>query len=144
MRRGAFIGRCLEVQEAFSFVAPSEVLGSTNLASYTAVTSLKACYPTWAVLQPADHLLEPCSEGCVPRSAHTVYVRWLSAGHTSLKEDLAARWPKCFRSLVTVASPLEVIPAWGPPAEGPCITIRPIRPEVLAGTDCSPEAAVVA
>ena len=31
MRRGAFIGRYLEVQESFSFAAPSEVLGAIKL-----------------------------------------------------------------------------------------------------------------
>ena len=31
MRRGAFIGKCLEVQEAFSFAALAEVLGAVNL-----------------------------------------------------------------------------------------------------------------
>ena len=31
MRRGAFIGKCLEVQEAFAFAAPSEYLGAVRL-----------------------------------------------------------------------------------------------------------------
>ena len=31
MRRGAFIDKCLEVQEAFAFAAPSEVLGAVKL-----------------------------------------------------------------------------------------------------------------
>ena len=30
-RRGAFIGKCLEVQEAFSFAAPATVLGAIKL-----------------------------------------------------------------------------------------------------------------
>ena len=34
-----------------------------------------------------------------------MYTRWLSAGHTSLREDLVARWPKFFRSLLTGPSP---------------------------------------
>ena len=41
----------------------------------------------------------------LPHTAHTVYTRWLSSGHTSLREDLLARWPKFFRSLVTGPSP---------------------------------------
>ena len=42
---------------------------------------------------------------CVPRNTHTVFTRWLASGHTSLRDDLIARWPKFFRSLLTGPSP---------------------------------------
>ena len=47
----------------------------------------------------------------LPRSTHTVYTRWLSCGHTSLQEDLAARWPKFFRSLLAGPSPEAAVVA---------------------------------
>ena len=31
MRRGAVVGKCMEVQETFSFAAPAEVLGAIKL-----------------------------------------------------------------------------------------------------------------
>ena len=91
MRHGAFIGRCLEVQEAFSFAAPSEVLRAIKLycsGLYGGMLSRLYCL--------AATRLTKCWNIAVKdlwgllRSANMVYVRWLSAGHTSLKEDLAA------------------------------------------------------
>ena len=41
----------------------------------------------------------------LPRSTHRVYTKWLSSDHTSLKEDLASRWPKFYRSLLKGPSP---------------------------------------
>ena len=39
------------------------------------------------------------------RATHTSIVRWLSQGHTSLREDLLARWVKFFQSLLASSSP---------------------------------------
>ena len=112
MRRGAFIGRCLEVQEAFSFAAPSEVLGAIKLYCGDLYGGMLS-----RLDGPAAIRLTNCWNIAVkdvwglPRSAHTIYVRWLSAGHTSLKEDLAARWPKFFRSLINGPSPEAAVVA---------------------------------
>ena len=43
----------------------------------------------------------------VSRATHTATVRWLSTPHTSLKEDLLARWVKYYQSLLNSES-LEV------------------------------------
>ena len=43
----------------------------------------------------------------VSRATHTATVRWLSLPHTSLKEDLLARWVKFYQSLLASGS-LEV------------------------------------
>ena len=34
-----------------------------------------------------------------------MYARWLSSGHSSIREDLLSRWPKFFRSLLSGPSP---------------------------------------
>jgi hypothetical protein len=112
MRRGAFIGRCLEVQEAFSFAAPSEVLGAIKLYCGDLYGGMLARLDG----DPAKRLTNCWSTAIkdvwgLPRSAHTVYTRWLSSGHTSLQEDLAARWPKFFRSLLAGPSPEAAVVA---------------------------------
>ena len=54
-----------------------------------------------------DQLLEHSSQGCMglPQSTHRVYTKWLSSDHTSLREDLASRWPNFFQSLLNGPSP---------------------------------------
>ena len=47
----------------------------------------------------------------VPRQTHTVFTRWLAGGHTSLRDDLLARWPKFLRSLLTGPSPEAAVVA---------------------------------
>ena len=42
------------------------------------------------------------------RATHTATVRWLATPHTSLCEDLLARWVKYYQSLLSSASP-EVV-----------------------------------
>ena len=112
MRRGAFIGRCLEVQEAFSFAAPTEVLGAVKLYCGDLYGGMLAKMDSEPVKQ-----LTNCWNTCVkdvwglPRNTHTVYTRWLSGGHTSLRDDLLARWPKFFRSLLTGPSPEAAVVA---------------------------------
>ena len=39
------------------------------------------------------------------RATHTATVRWLASPHTSLREDLLARWVKFFQSLLSSSSP---------------------------------------
>ena len=41
----------------------------------------------------------------LPWSTHRVYTKWLSSDHTSLREDLASRWPNFFCSLLNGPSP---------------------------------------
>ena len=41
----------------------------------------------------------------LPPATHSVYARWLSSGHSSIREDLLSRWPKFFRSLLCGPSP---------------------------------------
>ena len=112
MRRGAFIGRCLEVQEAFSFAAPTEVLGAVKLYCGDLYGGMLSPIDSETVKQ-----LTNCWNTCVkdvwglPRNTHTVFTRWLSAGHTSLQDDLMARWPKFFRSLLTGPSPEAAVVA---------------------------------
>ena len=47
----------------------------------------------------------------LPRNTHTVLTRWLSAGHTSLWDDVLARWPKFYHSLLTGPSPEAAVVA---------------------------------
>ena len=97
MRRGAFIGKCLEVQEAFAFAAPSEVLGAVKLYCGDLYGTMLAKLDGG----PATQLMN-CwgitvkDVWSVPRSTHRRIATWLGSGHTSLREDLLSRWPKYF------------------------------------------------
>ena len=112
MKRGALIGRCLEVQEAFSFAAPAEVLGAVKLYCGDLYGGMLTRMDSGPVRQ-----LTNCWNTCVkdvwgvPRNTHTVFTRWLAGGHSSLKDDLLARWPKFFRSLLTGPSPEATVVA---------------------------------
>ena len=112
MRRGAFIGRCLEVQEAFAFATPSDVLGAIKLYCGDLYGGMLARLDSAPALQ-----LTNCWSTAVkdvwglPRSTHTVHARWLSSGHSSLREDLLCRWPKFLRSLLTGPSPEAAVVA---------------------------------
>ena len=111
-RRGALISRCLEVQESFSFAAPSEVLGAVKLYCGDLYGGMLSRMDSDPVRQ-----LTNCWNTCikdvwgVPRNTHTVFTRWLAGGHTSLRDDLMARWPKFFRSLLTGPSPEAAVVA---------------------------------
>ena len=106
MRRGAFIGKCMEVQEAFSFAAPAEVLGAVKLYCGDLYGGMLARLDS-----PEAQRLMNCWGTCVKdvwgldRATHKVYARWLGSGHSTIKEDLLSRWPKFFRSLLTGPSP---------------------------------------
>ena len=112
MRRGAFIGRSLEIQEAFGFAAPTEVLGAVKLYCGDLYGGMLCRMDSEPVRQ-----LTNCWNTCVkdvwgvPRNTHTVFTRWLAGGHTSLRDDLLARWPKFFRSLLTGPSPEAAVVA---------------------------------
>jgi hypothetical protein len=102
MRRGALIGRCLEVQEAFAFAGPSEVLTAIkvycgDLYGYILARLdsdvVKQMYTCWLVAVKDVWGLT--------RATHTANARYLSRGHSSLREDLLARWPRFYRSLLT-------------------------------------------
>ena len=108
MRRASFIGRCLEVQEAFSFATPDNTLGAVKLycgdlyggmlarLDGVAATQLMNCWGV-TVKDVWD----------VPRATHRVYARWLAGQHSSFREDLLSRWVKFYQSLLTGPS-LEV------------------------------------
>ena len=106
MRRGAFIGKCLEVQEAFSFAAPAEVLGAIKLYCGDLYGGMLARLDS-----PEATKLMNCWGTAVKdvwglhRATHRVYARWLGSGHTTIREDLLSRWPKFFRSLLNGPSP---------------------------------------
>ena len=106
MRRASFIGRCLEVQEAFSFATPDDTLGAVKLycgdlyggmlarLDSPAATQLMNCWGV-AVKDVWD----------VPRATHSIYARWLSGQHSSFREDLLSRWVKFYQSCLTGPSP---------------------------------------
>ena len=106
MRRGAFIGKTLEVQDAFSFAAPAEVLGAVKLYCGDLYGGMLARLDGG----PASQLMN-CWGTTVKdvwglsRATHSVHARWLSCGHSSIREDLLSRWPNFFRSLLCGPSP---------------------------------------
>ena len=106
MRRGAFIGKTLEVQEAFSFAAPAEVLGAVKLYCGDLYGGMLARLDSIQANQLMNCWAKTVKDVWgVPRATHSVYARWLSSGHSSIKQDLLSRWPKFFRSLLCGPSP---------------------------------------
>ena len=106
MRRGAFIGKNLEVQDAFSFAAPTEVLGAVKLYCGDLYGGMLARLDG----VPASKLMNCWGRTVkdvwgLPPATHSVYARWLSSGHSSIRQDLLSRWPKFFRSLLSGPSP---------------------------------------
>ena len=75
MRRGAFIGKCLEVQEAFSFAALAEVLGAIKLycGDFYGGPAGQAGQPRG---HQADELLGDGSEGRVGEGVRQVAGQW--------------------------------------------------------------------
>ena len=108
MKRGSFIGRSLEVREAFSFTAPTQVSGAVKLFAFDLYSGM-----LWRLDSEPALQVTRCWNMCVKdvwgvsRATHTATVRWLSSPHTSLREDLLARWVKYFQSCLRSAS-LEV------------------------------------
>ena len=112
MRRGALIGRFLEVQEAFSFAAPTEVLGAIKLYCGDLYGGMLSPIYSQAVKQLTNCWNTAVKDVWgVPRQTHTVFTRWLAGGHTSLRDDLLARWPNFLRSLLTGPSPEAAVVA---------------------------------
>merc|ERR1712082_268032 len=111
MIRGAFIGRCLEVQEAFAFAAPEEILSAVRLYCCDAYGGMLAQLRGG----PAQQLMNCWSTTVkdvwgLPRSTHTVFTRWLGAAHVTLREDLCGRWVKFYKSLYNSPSPeVEIV-----------------------------------
>ena len=106
MKRGSFIVRSMEVVDSFSFAAPTEVLAAVKLFAADLYGGM-----LWQLnSQPAEQLMR-CWNVCVrdvwglSRATHTATVRWLSLPHSSLKEDLLARWVKYYQSLLNSDSP---------------------------------------
>ena len=106
MRRGAYIGRSLEVQEAFSFAAPAETLEAVKLYCCDLYGGMLADLGG----QPATQLMNCWGTTVkdvwrVPRPTHRVYARWLGSGFSSIRQDLLSRWVKFYQSLVAGPSP---------------------------------------
>ena len=106
MRRGAYIGKTLEVQAAFNFAAPAEVLGAVKLYCGDLYGGMLARLDS----VPASQLMNCWAKTVkdmwgIPWATHSIYARWLSSGHSSIREDLLSRWPKFFRSLLSGPSP---------------------------------------
>ena len=106
IKRGSFIGRSLEVCDSFAFAAPSQVLGAVKTYSSDMYGAM-----LWRLDSEPAHQFTRCWNTCVKnvwglsRATHTATVRWLSSPHTSLREDLLARWVKFYQSLRNSASP---------------------------------------
>ena len=106
MKRGSFIGRSLEVRESFAFAAPTQVLGAVKLFASDLYGGM-----LWRLDDEPALQVTRCWHTCVKdvwgvsRATHTATVRWLSIPHTSLREDLLARWVKYFQSCLRSASP---------------------------------------
>ena len=106
MKRGSFIGRSMEVMDSFAFAAPTQILGAVKLF----VSDLYGGMLWRLDSQPAQQLMR-CWNTCVrdawgvSRATHTATVRWLSSPHSSLREDLLARWVKYYQSLLSSDSP---------------------------------------
>ena len=92
--------------DSFAFAAPTQILGAVKLF----VSDLYGGMLWRLDSQPAQQLMR-CWNTCVrdawgvSRATHTATVRWLSTPHTSLKEDLLARWVKYYQSLLNSDSP---------------------------------------
>jgi hypothetical protein len=106
LKRGSFIGRSLEVCDAFAYAAPSQVLGAVKIYSADMYSAM-----LWRLDSEPAHKFTRCWNTCVKnvwglsRATHTATVRWLASPHTSLREDLLARWVKFFQSLLSSSSP---------------------------------------
>ena len=106
LKRGSFIGRSMEVCDAFAFAAPSQVLGAVKVYSADMYGAM-----LWRLDSEPAQKFTRCWNTCVKnvwglsRATHTATVRWLASPHTSLREDLLARWVKFFQSLLSSSSP---------------------------------------
>ena len=108
MQRASFIGRCLEVQEAFSFAAPEDTLAAVKLYCGDLYGGILARLDSVAATQLMNCWgITVKDVWDVPRETHRVYARWLSDQCSSFREDLLARWVKFYQSLLTGPS-LEV------------------------------------
>ena len=108
MRRASFIGRSLEVQEAFSFATPDDTLGAVKLYCGDLYGGMLARLDSQAAIQLMNCWGVTVKDVWdVPRATHRVYARWLSGQHRSFREDLLSRWVKFYQSLLTGPS-LEV------------------------------------
>ena len=102
MRRGAFIGRSLEIQEAFSFAAPAEALAAVKLYCCDLYGGMLARLGG----QPATQLMNCWGITVkdvwrVPRATHKVYARFLGSGFTTIR-----------RSTEPLGQVLPVAPQW--------------------------------
>ena len=106
MRRGIFIGRCLEVQEAFAFAPPTEILAAIKLYCGDLYGGMLADLGAEPAIQLANCWSTTIKDVWgVPRGTHRVLTRWLGQGHTTIREDLFSRWVKFFQLLLTGPSP---------------------------------------
>ena len=106
MKRGAYIGKSLEVRESFSFAMPAQVLGAVKLYASDLYGGM-----LWKLEDKSAQKVMNCWNTTVKdvwgvtRATHTATAKWLACGHTSFKEDLLARWVKYYQSMLTSPSP---------------------------------------
>ena len=110
MRRGAFIGRSLEIQEAFSLAAPSEALAAVKIYW----CDLRGGMLARLGGQPAKQLMNcwgiTVRDVRVSQATHKVYKRFLGSAFTTIREDLLSQWVKFYQSLCRCPLP-EVLPS---------------------------------
>ena len=106
MKRGAYIGKSLEVRDSFGFAGPTEVLGAVKLFAADLYGGM-----LWRLDSQEAQQVMRCWNTTVKdvwgldRATHTATVRWLASPHSSLREDLLSRWVKYFQSCVNSRSP---------------------------------------
>jgi hypothetical protein len=106
MKKGSYIGKSLEVLDSYSFAAPTEVLGAVKLFAADLYGGM-----LWRLDSPEVEQVGRCWNTTVKdawglsRATHTYIVRCLSSPHSSLMEDLLARWVKSFQSCLSSPSP---------------------------------------
>ena len=106
MKRGAYIGKSLEVRDNFGFAGPTEVLAAVKLFAADLYGGM-----LWRLDSPEAQQVMRCWNTTVKdvwgldRATHTATVRWLASPHSSLREDLLSRWVKYFQSCVNSRSP---------------------------------------
>jgi hypothetical protein len=99
--RGALIGRYLDVQDAFGFASPNDVLAAIKLYCGDLYGGMLARLDS----DPIRKLCNCWSRAIktvwdLPLHTHTANTRFLSGGYTSVRHDLLMRWPRFYQSML--------------------------------------------
>jgi hypothetical protein len=97
--RGALIGRYLDVQDAFGFASPNDVLAAIKLYCSDLDGGLLASDPIRKLCNCWFRAVKTVWD--LPLHTHTANARFLSDGHSSIRHDLIMRWPRFFQSMLT-------------------------------------------